>query len=89
MQLFKSSSALLTLNLVNTRRTFLQSKAHAYSAKHLALRRTTFSLLASASFSSLRLVIVSRTKVKNSYRLLYIIYATSAIISKLSANKQT
>ncbi len=87
VRLFRSSGALLTLNLVDTRRTFLRSKAHVYSIGHSALRGTTFSLPASAGFSSLRLVIVLRTKVKDGRGSLYITHATSTIIPRLSANE--
>jgi hypothetical protein len=47
-----------------------------------------FSLPTSASLSFSRLVIVSRTKVKDSRRSLYIIYTTSAITLRLSINAQ-
>jgi hypothetical protein len=91
VQLFRSSSALLTLSLVDIRRTFLRSKAHACSTGHSALHGTTFSLPAGAGLSSLRLVIVSRTKVKvkDGRGSLYITHATGAIIPRLSANEQT
>ena len=67
----------------------MRSKAYAYSARQPALRGTTFSLPASAGLSSSRLVIVSRTKVKDGRGSVHITYATSAIIPRLSANEQT
>ena len=88
---FRSSGALLTLSLVDIRRIFLPSKAHAYSAEHSALRGTTFSPPADDGLSSLRLVTVSRTKVrvKSGRESLHITHATDVIIPRLSVNEQT
>jgi hypothetical protein len=84
VQLFRSSDASLTWSLVDTRRTFLRSKVYTYSTEQSTLRRITFSLPTSASLSFSRLVIVLRTKVKDSRRSLYITYTTSAITPRPS-----
>jgi hypothetical protein len=64
-------------------------KAHVYSIGQPALCGTMFSLSTSAGLSSLRLIIVLKTKVKDGRGSLYITHATSAIIPRLSINKQT
>jgi hypothetical protein len=84
VRLFRSSSASLTWSSVDTRRTFLRSKTYTYSVEQSALRRITFSLPASAGLSFSRLVIVSRTKVKDGRGSLYITYTTSSITPRLS-----
>jgi hypothetical protein len=84
VQLFRSGSASLTWSSVDTRRTFLRSKTYTYSAEQSTLCRIMFSLPASAGLSFSRLVIVSRTKVKDIRRSLYIMYTTSAITPRPS-----
>jgi hypothetical protein len=84
VRLFRSGGASLTWSSVDTRRTFLRSKAHVYSAEQSALRGITFSLPAGAGLSFSRLVIVSRTKVKDGRGSLYITHATGAITPRPS-----